>query len=190
MGALTSPNAVWYPDLTDVGQPNVNLATMAQSIDAGIGARLQKQEILMGLFANIPTGTVLSMTYNAETLIPVTVNAGVGFNQGMTIAGGVITITQAGIYAVACGVTTSQTVGYLDTKIYKNAGILGRALTVTSGAVGGGFCFGSSAVSLICAVGDTISLKATPYVTGSGATALLTGQATYNTLSATLLKAM
>lgn len=194
MGQTTTSTQVWTPDSTDLGHPDVYLATMSASIENGIGARLTKQELLQGLFANIPSGTSVPITGGTETVLAMTVNAGVGFNQGMTLAGGTVTITQAGLYSISAGVTTAQSTGYLDTKIYQNAGIVGRALTPAT-TVGGGFAFGNTSVSVTCAVGDTLNVRITAFTrtTPGGAdtaTTLLTGASTYNTLSVTLLKAM
>lgn len=120
MGALTVPNGVWYPDLTDIGQPNVWAATMAQSVDTGIGARLQKQEIAVGLKASLADS---SFNFGGvAATIPYAINSGTGdFNNGFTLAGGVATVQTKGMYVVTAnlGASTGTNTG-LKVFLYQN----------------------------------------------------------------------
>jgi hypothetical protein len=167
MGAYTSPNQVWYPDLTDVGQPNVWAATLAQSVDAGIGARLQKQEVAVGLKASL-TDNALTFTATS-TIVPYTVNSGIAdFNNGFTLAGGVATVNVKGMYVVTASVSGHNgTSRGLKILLYQNAIAFAQA-EVPQQASGGPWINSQASCVLNCAIGDTIYAKV--QLTGSAGT--------------------
>lgn len=103
MGAFTPLDDVWYPDEDDTAEQNVNLATMASSIEEGIGARLRHQEIAVGLKASLVAGTQIP---NLPATAPYQVTSANGdFAQGLTINAGVVTVATAGMYIVSASLS-------------------------------------------------------------------------------------
>lgn len=99
MGQLTPKAQVWYPAITDTIEINTLMATMASSIENGIQPRLALQEIAVGLKAGFTSAPTLS---SALTVAGVTVNSANGsFAQGLTIAGGIVTVTTPGMYLIS-----------------------------------------------------------------------------------------
>jgi hypothetical protein len=192
MGALTVPNGVWYPDLTDVGQPNVWASTMAQSIDTSIGVRLQKQELTQSLVANLAANQ--SFVNNTGQSVNFTINAGVGFNNGMTIGGGRITITQAGLYFFSANVlgtsTSLASQGFLQTQIRKNTNVV-FANGITNLSSNGTSNVATTSMSGVmqCVANDVIDVFANFQGSTAGTLSLSAGGGLYNILSAALLKA-
>jgi len=98
MGNTTSDLLIWTPDENDLAEPDVYLATMAQSLEDGAGARLRLQEAAVGLKAGIAAGTGIPV---ATATAPYTITAANGnFSQGLTISGGVVTVATPGMYIV------------------------------------------------------------------------------------------
>lgn len=187
MGAFTPNTQVWYPDVTDTAKLNTLLATLASSIETGIGGRLTKQETTKSLLATVTAGSVWTLSNGVEATIPFTINVG-GYNDGLTFSGYTVTVTVPGLYFVACNTMTTQSSGYLDLRIYKNGGNFTRSLG-TSTTAGGGFAAAATSGVMQFVAGDTI--KATTTVNGvTGASTIHTGQATYNVMSVVLLKAI
>lgn len=100
MGALTS-EGVWYPGTTDVDQTNVLMATMADSINSGIGQRLKKLETFVGCYLGLASALDAG-TAGVVTKAPYAVvgNSAGTFNQGMTVTAGTVTVPYDGIYNV------------------------------------------------------------------------------------------
>lgn len=187
MGAVTATAQVWYPDTSDTAKLNTLFSTMASSIENGLGVRMTKQELTKSLLATVTAGSSWSLANGVEATVPYTINAG-GYNDGMTLASGIITITTPGIYFISASNLTTQASGYADLRLYKNAGTISRTLGASTTA-GGGFASTNVSASLQLAAGDTV--KATITVNGVAASASIhTGQATYNVLAATLIKAL
>jgi hypothetical protein len=180
MGAYTSPNQVWYPDLTDVDQPNVYLATMAQSIDTGIGVRLQQQEIAVG--AKLSTPAVMTLT-TTPTILAMGVNdAATGdFNNGMTVAGGVITVQTKGMYVVSgsLGVQPNGAIGTTRSAVNilkKNTSVVSYGEVPLSGS----YSISSLCTTVVnCIPGDTISMYGS--IGGGSASGIATNQVGYLT---------
>lgn len=186
MGAYTSTAQVWYPDITDTAKLNTLFATVASSIETGIGGRLTKQELTKSLLATVVAGSTWALANGTEATIPFTINTG-GYNDGLTLASGIVTITVPGLYFVAVNTMTTQSTGYMDLRIYKNSGNFTRSLGTCTTA-GGGFAASATSGVMQFVAGDTI--KATTTVNGvTGSAAIHTGQATYNVMSVVLLKA-
>lgn len=158
MGAYTVPNGVWYPDLTEIDQPNVWMATHAASVDQGIGVRLQKQEIAVG--AKLSTNAAIALT-TSPTIVPMAVyDATSGdFNNGMTLAGGVLTVQTKGMYVVSASLgvqpnavgTTRSAVNTLR----KNANVVSYSEVPLSTV----YSISSLCTTVMnCVPGDTISM--------------------------------
>jgi hypothetical protein len=100
MGNVNS-DGIWTPDEEDNLDPEVWSAAMADSISEGIGVRLTKQETAIGLKAGIPVAT--TMTDASGVIAPYQIVSGLEcFTQGMTLEGGVVTVTVAGMYFISC----------------------------------------------------------------------------------------
>lgn len=99
MGNVTA-SGIWTPDEGDDLNPEQYLATMADSIENGIGDRLNAQEQAIGLKAGIPIGTTVA--FAADLIAPYEILAGEEcFTQGMTLDGGIATLTVDGLYFVS-----------------------------------------------------------------------------------------
>jgi hypothetical protein len=187
MGGYTPVAQVWYPDVTDIAKLNTLLATMASSIEDGLGARMTRQETVKSLLGSVTAGSTWTLANGVPANVPYTINAG-GFNDGMTLASGVITITTPGLYYFSCSVLTTQTNGYVDLQLQRNGGTFSRALGAGSTA-GAGIGPAVAGGVFNCLAGDTV--KATVTVNGvTGSCAINTLQATYNVMSAMLMKAL
>lgn len=98
MGSTTALFNIWTPDENDPAEPDVYTKTMAQSIEDGMGARLLTQELAIGLKAGIAAGTGIPV---AAATAPYSITAAnANFTQGLTISGGVVTISTPGMYLV------------------------------------------------------------------------------------------
>jgi hypothetical protein len=97
----TTASGIWTPDEHDNLDPEVWSAAMASSIEDGIGGRLAKQEQRVGAKISIDAATTVPST---GIIFPLVV-AGNGyaysfgnFMTGMTLAGGVLSVTTPGLY--------------------------------------------------------------------------------------------
>lgn len=110
----TTKSGIWTPDEDDQLDPDVWSATMAQSIEDGIGKRLDKQEARVSLRATTPepfdvVGTVVT---NAYKRVPLNANgptgsrapepdfAGGNHAQGVKIEGDAAIILTDGLYTL------------------------------------------------------------------------------------------
>lgn len=184
MGAYTNPNGVWYPDSTDVGQPNTYLATMAQSIDSGIGARLQKQESNVGGLFNLNANQTL--TASTKITVAYTVGPG-GYNNGLTISGGIVTLPQKGLYAVFASFYASQQNGYIDATLMQNSTVVSETLSTTSSTGSTYISTGGISANILAAANDQISVGITFYTATSSVLVGSSGRM-LNTLSIALVK--
>lgn len=184
MGAFTPNTQVWYPDETDPAKLNTLFSQLASSIETGIGGRLTKQETVKSLLATVTAGSTWTLSDAVEATVPFSINVG-GYNDGLTFAGGIVTVTIPGLYFISTNCLTKQTAGYSDLRLYKNGGVFTRALGPATTA-GGGFSPTSTSGIMQFVAGDTIKATITAY---GANTFIHTGQATYNVLSVVLLKA-
>lgn len=155
MGGMTVKHAVWYPDLTDVDQPNVWAATMAQSVADGIGDRLELQEKAVGLKAGLSSQFTLTTT---AQILPMVIKATDGsFKEGFDISGGIATVTVKGMYLIsgalgiqpASGTTTAM-------GLWKGTSSIIGDEQVSSPT----FYQGSKATTIVnCIPGDTLYMK-------------------------------
>lgn len=110
MGNITSDLLIWTPDGDDTAEQDKNLATMAQSIEDGVGTRLRLQELAVGLKAGYTSAPTLS---SALSIANVTINASNGsFKQGLDISGGVVTVVTPGMYMVSGALGVTNTPGH------------------------------------------------------------------------------
>ena len=124
--ANTIPDGIYYPENTTDMELDTILATMASSIQNGIGKRVAKLETFVG--CNLGLATPLDAgTAGAVTKAPFAVQATgspANFNQGMTISNGTVTVPEDGIYTVAFTAnfqpTGTGSAARLNTYIYVN----------------------------------------------------------------------
>jgi len=157
MGNVTADLNIWTPDENDPAEPDVYLATMAQSIEDGTGERLRLQEVAVGLKAGIAGGTGIPM---ATAIAPFTITAANGnFKQGLDIAGGVVTVDTPGMYLVTASLgiqpkATADRTTAVD--LYKgNTKLAGAELMQSSN-----YYITSVASCVVnCIAGDTLYVK-------------------------------
>lgn len=187
MGGYTPVAQVWYPDVTDTAKLNTLLATMASSIEDGLGARMVKQETVKSLLGTVTAGSTWTLSNTVEATVPYSINTG-GYNDGLTISSGVVTVSTPGLYYVSASVLTTQVDGYVDLQLQRNGGTISRPLGPGSPA-GAGIGPASGAFIFNCVAGDTLRARVTIQGT-TGAVKINTLQATYNVLSVVLIKAL
>lgn len=158
--ANTSPDGIYYPDSNTLMNFDAILATMASSIQNGIGKRLALQEIAVGLKASVQ-GWVIPKGNSATTVVPYIISTGLAdFNQGFTFQNGIATVQTAGMYLVTAslGPSGSATSGGAKVNILKNSIMFASSEVPFSSTV----WINSQATSVInCVPGDTISVKGT-----------------------------
>jgi hypothetical protein len=110
MGNVTSNLQIWSPDEDDQHEPDVNMATMAASIENGVGPRLNLQEMAIGLKAGFTSPPTLSSTM---TNAAVTINTSNGsFKQGLDISAGIVTVITPGMYLLSGSVGVDNVSGH------------------------------------------------------------------------------
>lgn len=185
MGNLTSDLGIWTPDELDLAEPDVYLATMAQSLEDGVGVRLRKQE------EKIATQVSLSADQSISTssVVTYTQNTGPTFNFGLTVnPSGSITITRDGLYLVAVNIYTQQAsgfTGYCVPNIRRNGVNMGTTLAIPQLAGTSKVGVTSTTVPMTGSVGDTFDVSVQAV---GGTTILLAGaNKNLNTFSVTLV---
>lgn len=156
MGAVTPIDKVWYPDETDIDQPNVYMATHAQSIEDGIGARLRQQELAVGLKANLAQSSFVLKTSSA--IIPYVVSNGYGsFQQGLEVSGGIATVETRGMYLVTVSLGLGTYSGMsVAVELFKNT----SKIALNEVPSNPGFWVTASTTCVVsCVPGDTIHAK-------------------------------
>lgn len=161
MGAYTPNSQVWYPDGTDTAEINTLLATVASSIENGIGARLEHQEIAVGAKLNAPLSYTIpsGSTFANATTVPYA-NDGTlaAFNNGMSVSGGVVTIATTGMYIVTASLGGLNTAGRsVVNYLCKNGAYVASAEVPTNTSV---YVSSQANCVLNLVPGDTISVKA------------------------------
>lgn len=153
---MTVKHNVWYPDLTDIDQPNVWGATLAQSVADGIGDRLGVQEEAIGLKCSL-ADHVINYSSTKQT-VPFTINAGTGdFNNGFTFSGGIATVQTKGMYLVTASVGGSTGSGTgMRVEIYQNSVNFATAETPQQASI---WVSAAATCVLNCVPGDTIYVK-------------------------------
>lgn len=184
MGAFTPIDQVWYPDENDTAEQNVNLGTMASSIEEGIGKRLRAQETFLGMFATQPVRQTL--INNALTTVNFGLNSAQCFNTGFTFSNGIVTIATPGLYYVGVNVVLDLGGGYGEIGIVKSNIEYGKVLQYKGSASN---FIGLSTSSVInCVAGDTIWTRV--YLAAPSDATFNVNSPTFNTLSVSLLKAL
>lgn len=185
MGLYTPNSQVWYPQTSDTAEINTLLATMASSIEEGVGARLKHQEIAVGLKASLDTG-VWTLPITTPGQIPYVVSSGRGdFNNGFSFTNGTATAQTAGMYLVTASLGPAGSVngGGIKVVIYKNGlFIAGNEVAMTTTV-----WVGSTATAVLNLVpGDTVHARGA--ITTNGA--VITNSAETTHLSVTLVQAL
>lgn len=187
MGQYTPNAQVWYPDTSDGAELNTLFATMASSIEDGVGSRLKKQEQAVACQVSLEVNQNISV----EFVVQYNVNSGPTYNNGLTVnAAGSVTIITPGIYFVSTNVYTQQAsgfTGYCVPNIRKNASKISTSIcsptTVGSNKVG----VSSITTAAICNAGDTLDVLVTA---AGGTTTLLAGNdKNLNTFTVALMRA-
>lgn len=155
MGNVTSDLQIWTPDENDLAEPDVYLATMAQSLEDGVGDRLRTQEVAVGLKAGFTSAPTLSSTM---TIAAVTVNTSNGsFNQGLTISGGVVTVESPGMYIISGSVGVNNVSGH-TAKIELRKG--STVLAADEQKSDASFYQAAKCTTVVnCVAGDTLSMR-------------------------------
>jgi hypothetical protein len=102
MGNVSPVDGIWTPDEGDNLDPEVWSATMAASIEEGIGVRLAKQEARAGAKVSINAPVTVTL---AGITFPVTVSSGYEWSygnyiNGMGLTGGILEIQTSGLYLI------------------------------------------------------------------------------------------
>lgn len=192
MGFLTTTAKVWYPALTDKMQLHTLFSTMASSLETGLGARMSKQEETASMVANLPAqqnfvvGTGQSVNFSINSM---------GYNDGMTLTGGKVQITKAGLYFFSTNclgaVGGTSGVGFMQTQIRKNTTqIFNNGITAMVYNGGSVIATTSGSVVMKCVPGDVIDVFVAFYNTPANPYLSVGTNGTYNILSASLLKAL
>jgi hypothetical protein len=159
MGVVSADLQIWTPDELDTAEPNVYLATMAQSLEDGVGDRLRKQESFIGCNLSLPSSFAVGGTI-AQAPFAV-VNAW-NFNEGMTVSGGNVEVPMNGIYTVqvvANYLGANSTPGRINTYLYLNGSSIQYASTYGN-TVTTRYSNASIASSYKLNAGDDLSIRA------------------------------
>ncbi len=163
MGAFTAVDQLWYPDVTDIDQPNVWAAHMMQSISDGMGKRLAQQELAIGLKGGLASVVTLSTTY---AIMPIVINAANGnFAQGLTISGGIVTVVTPGMYYISGALGIFNSSGHSSKiQLRKN----GSAIVGDEQASQAAYYQASKASTVVnCVAGDTLAMYGADGVGGT-----------------------
>jgi hypothetical protein len=187
MGNITA-SGIWTPDEGDNLDPEVWSAAMAASIENGIGARLTKQEQAVGLKAGIAPGTTVGLS--AGIIAPYEISGGEEcFTQGLTLVGGVATVSVPGLYYISAAASLETTVlaptnvgRSIALQVYKNVTqLVGCEVDASQH-----WATAQANCGINCIAGDTLSVHW--YSAGpSGGVGTLTSNAPMNSLSIVLL---
>lgn len=101
MGNVTKEFGIWTPDEENGAEPDVYLSQMADSLEAGMGKRVLKQEQKAFIRTEIERVTTLPADH---TLLRLPIYA--TLRQGININGGIIDIVSDGLYFCAPTVET------------------------------------------------------------------------------------
>ena len=190
MGNVTSDLLIWTPDEDDTAEPDIYLATMAQSLEDGAGARLRKQEETASMLANLPANQ--TFVVGTPQTVNFTINATVGYNDGMTLTGGKVQVTEAGLYYFSANVlgavASASGTGFIQMQIRKNAKVITNVITLMVNNGGSTIATAAGSTMATCLVGDLIDVWVGFYNTPA-APFLSTGGGIYNLFSASLVKA-
>lgn len=118
MGNVTADLLIWTPDEDDTSEPNVYLATLAQSLEDGVGERLRKQEDFIGCSLGLSAVHTASGTLSQ---VPFAAVQTWNYNDGMTVSGGTVTVPIDGYYnvnVVANYLGTTTTPPRINTYLY------------------------------------------------------------------------
>lgn len=106
--ANVTESGIATPDEDDDLDPEVWSAAMAASIENGIGKRVKRQEVSIGLKAGIAGGTTVA--YQDNLIAPYEILPGEQcFAQGMTLDSGIVTLSVDGLYFVSASASLEAT---------------------------------------------------------------------------------
>lgn len=162
MGNVTADLQIWTPDEADLGEPDVYLATVAQSIEDGAGARLRKQEAFIGVNLSLPSAFTADSTIRQ---LPFAVTNSYNFNEDMTVSGGSVTVPMAGIYTVYVNMNflgATTTPGRINTYLYLN-GVSVQFCSTYGNVVTTRYSNANIANAYKLAAGDVLSVRAASF---------------------------
>ena len=155
-------SGIWSPDEDDNLDPEVWSAQMADSIHNGIGTRMNRQEQAIGLKA----GIVASSTVNDDSgqIAPYEILPSLQcFTQGLTLDGGVATVSVPGMYFVSCSaaleavtVVPENEDRTIALQIYHNAT---QEAGCEVGSTNGHWATAQANCAINCIAGDTIHIR-------------------------------
>lgn len=148
----TTAAGIWFPDKNSNLRHEVNMATMAASIENGIGKRLTAQESVVGL--KVVGGVLPIPTAMATTPYYVGATGGC-FVKGITYEAGIATIQTRGLYFVAASLTMDPSSGGASVacNIVHNFDQLDYNENPRSPS---NWASAKCAATVVCEVGDTI----------------------------------
>lgn len=152
--ANTIPDGIYYPENTTDMELDTILATMASSIQNGIGKRLKHQEIAVGMKASVGAGAWMVPVAAAVVPYAITNTAEGDFNQGFSFSNSVATVTTAGMYLISASVGVTGAVNGRGTRlvVQKNGVRISSLETPQVSPVWGGI---SITAVINCVPGDT-----------------------------------
>lgn len=104
--AVTEEFQIWSPDESHTVEPDVYLAQMADSIEQGMGGRVQRQEMLVSAGMNVAVGNFQPLPVGESTTVEFEPGTR-GHLEGMEFVGGVVTIPVDGLYFLSAGVSVN-----------------------------------------------------------------------------------
>lgn len=186
--ANTTPDGIYYPENTTDMELDTILATMASSIQNGMGKRLARQELVYSFLGHIPLQSFTNVGSGILVApLPYQVVSGSrSFNKGFTMASpGVLTIPTKGIYSVTISGTSKAVAAEFNMRLRWNSTDVWKGYTQSTTAAFG-YITGSTVVE--CELGDTLSVAAVWYSTTG--TNIVSNSYIDNSFSVTLLKAL
>jgi hypothetical protein len=158
MGAYTTNAQVWYPGTTDTAELNTLLATVASSIEDGLGARMLSQEKLVSAVLAIPNNSSFPALAANTDVTPNFQVTTFGYNTGdMTLSAGTLTIATPGVYFLSSTMTFNDNTSYYVHSIMISGAEKVRGFSFKPN--GGAFQYSSQTSVVKLAAGDTISTR-------------------------------
>lgn len=123
--AFTPKARVWSPDGSEKASFRSLMATMASSIENGLGLRVGKLETFVGCNLSVPSPVAGTATITKVSGYAVLSSAAApgSFNNGMTVNSGTVIVPEDGIYNVqftANFLSSNGTQGRVNSYIYVN----------------------------------------------------------------------
>lgn len=119
----TTPDGIFFPDGNTPMELDTILATLASSIQNGLGKRVAKLETFVGCNLGLNSAVTGTGTITKVSNMQVNPSRSYEFIQGVTVNAGTVTVPEDGLYTVlflANFLPTNTTASRLNTYIYVN----------------------------------------------------------------------